>query len=126
MLAWTGPDLGDSSALLDESKDDLDEANGIVGSSFRPLVRVLDVRRVSTDDVNLFPDVLDGLRDRLPQSSPVLDQLREDVEKFSDHAKELRDDVKQSRDDVKESSHDVKESSQRRFGLQSSSSGLRA
>jgi SMC interacting uncharacterized protein involved in chromosome segregation len=97
------------------------------------VVLLLDVRRVSTDDVNLFADVLDDLRERLPQSSPALDQLREDVEKVSDHVKELRDHVKelrdhvkQSRDDVEESSHDVKESSQRRFGLQSSSSGLRS
>jgi hypothetical protein len=81
-------DLGNTSAVLDERKDDVDRAEGTVGSSFDPLVRLLDVRRVSTDDVNLFADVLDELRDRLPQSSPVLDRLREDVEKFSDHVKQ--------------------------------------
>jgi len=30
------------------------------------VVLLLDVRRVSTDDVNLFADVLNGLRERLP------------------------------------------------------------
>ena len=102
-------------------------------SPFGPVVLLLDVRRVSTDDVDLFADGIDGPRDRLPHSSPVLDRLRENVGKFSDHLKQLRDDVKQlrdvvkqSRDDVEKSSHYVKESSQRRFGPQSSSSGLRS
>jgi hypothetical protein len=55
------------------TKDDVDRANGTVGSSFGPVVLLRDVRRVSTDDVNLFADVLDDLRDRPPQSSPALD-----------------------------------------------------
>jgi hypothetical protein len=58
---------------------------------------------VSTDDVNLFPDDLDDLRDRLPQSSPVVDRVRDDVEKLWDHLKQLRDHVKQLRHDVKQS-----------------------
>jgi hypothetical protein len=133
-------DLGDTSAVLEERKDDVDGPRETVGSSFGPVVLLLDVRRVSTDDVNLFADVLDDLRDRPPQSSPVLDQLREDVGRFSDHVKklradvkelrdpvnELRDHVKELRDDVEKSSHCVKESSQRRLRPKSSRSGLRS
>jgi len=52
------------------------------------VVGLLDVRLASTDDVNVFANVLDGLRDGLPQPSPVLDQLREDVEESSDRVKE--------------------------------------
>jgi methyl-accepting chemotaxis protein len=146
-------DLGRSSAVLDEKQDDVDRAKETVASSFDLVVLLLDVRRVSTDDVNLFADALDGLRDRLPQSSPVLDRLREDVGNFSDHVEQSsdvveqsrddveqsrdvveqsRDDVEQSRDDVEQSSdvvekssHYVKESSERRSRPKSSSSGPR-
>jgi hypothetical protein len=104
-----------------------------VGSSSGPLVHLLDVRRVSTDDVNLFADVLEGLRDGLPPPSPVLDKLREDLEESShdvkeerDEVKKIRDDVKESRDDVKKSSHDVKESLHVGLQLKSGRSELRA
>ena len=59
-----------------------------MGSSFAPVVRLLDARLASTDDVNLFSDVLDGLRHGTSQPSAVLDELREDVEESSDHLKE--------------------------------------
>ena len=65
-----------------------------MGSSFDHLVRLLDVRPVSTDDVNLFADVLEDPRDSLPQPSPVLDQFREDVEETFNNVKESRDHVK--------------------------------
>jgi hypothetical protein len=42
-----------------------DRASGTVGPSFGPLVPLLDARRVSTDGVNLFANVLEGLRDDL-------------------------------------------------------------
>jgi hypothetical protein len=80
-------DLGNTSAVLDERKDDVDRAEGTVGSSFDPLVRLLDVRLASTDDVNRCADVLEGLRDGLPRPSPVLDELRQDVDESSDHVK---------------------------------------
>jgi hypothetical protein len=59
-------DLGDTSPVLDKRKDDVDRTTGTVGSSFDPRLGLLDVRCVSRDDVNLFVDVLDGLRDLLP------------------------------------------------------------
>jgi hypothetical protein len=71
--------------VLDERKDDVDASKETVGSSFGPLLPLLDGALASTDDVNLFADVLEGLRDGLSQPSPVLDELREDVEESSDH-----------------------------------------
>jgi hypothetical protein len=49
---------------------------------------LLDVRVAKTDDLNLFAPALEALRDGLPQPSPVLDELREDLEESSDHLKE--------------------------------------
>jgi len=79
---------------------------------FGRLVGLRDLRLAKAEVVNLFANVLDGLRDGLPQTSPVLDQLRDDVEETSLHVKQSRDHVKQSRDHVKESRHDLEKSSQ--------------
>jgi len=129
-LRMSPADLGNTSAVLDESKDDVDRAEETVGPSFGPLLVLLDVRPEWTDDLNPFSPVLEGFRNCVPQSSPVLDRLQEDVGKFSDHVKPLRDDVKQSRDhvkqsrdDVEKSSHYLNESSEQRSRPRSSSSG---
>ena len=82
-----------------------------VRSSFGSLVGLLDVRLVKVDDVDVLADVFDGLGDGLPQPSPVLDELREDVEESSPHLKEFPDRVKELRHDVEESSDDLKKSS---------------
>jgi hypothetical protein len=87
-LRTSPADLGQTSAVLDERKDDLDPIKETVGSSFGRLLPLLDVRLASADDLNLFSPVLEGLRDGLSQPSPVLDELREDVEESSDHLKE--------------------------------------
>jgi hypothetical protein len=66
VASGTGPaDLGDTSAVLEERKDDIDQPRRIVGSSLGLLVVLRDVRPVSTDDVNPFSPALEGLRDRL-------------------------------------------------------------
>jgi hypothetical protein len=48
-------------------------------------------RLARADDVNLFAAVLEGLRHGMPQPSVVLDELREELEKSSDHLEESRD-----------------------------------
>ena len=126
-------DPAHTSAVLDERKDDVHPTNETVGPLLGRMVGLLDVRLVSTDDVNVFGNVLDRPGDGLPWPPPVLEQLGADVEESSDHVKESRDHVKESSDDLEKSSHYVKESlhyveqsSQRRLKLRSVRSELRA
>jgi hypothetical protein len=109
------PDLGHPSSLLDERKDDGDRAKGTVGSSSDPLVHLLDVRRVSTDDLDLFSPALAGLRDGLSRPCPLLDELREDRDESSHYRKKYRDDVEDASHYLKDSLHYLKEASHRRF-----------
>jgi len=103
-------DPAHTSAVLDERKDDVHPTNETVGPLLGRMVGLLDVRLVSTDDVNVFGNVLDRPGDGLPWPPPVLEQLGADVEESSDHVEESRDHVKESRDHVKESRDHVKES----------------
>jgi methyl-accepting chemotaxis protein len=89
---------------LDRSLHDLDRIKERVGRSSAHLPLLLDVRLASTD-------VLEDLRDGAPQSSPVFEELREDLEESSHHVKESSHHVKESSHHVKESSHHLKESS---------------
>jgi hypothetical protein len=116
-------DIGDTSAVLEERKDDVDRPRETVGSSFGLLVVLRDVRPVSTDDVNPFSPSLQGLRDRLSRPRPLLDELREDRDESSHYGKRFRDDVEEDfshylNDSVhyrKDSLHCLKEASHRRF-----------
>jgi hypothetical protein len=104
-----------------------------VGSPYRRLAALLDVRSVKADDLDVCAPVLDGLRDGPRQLSAVVDDPRDDVEKLLPYRNESRDDVEQllhyrneSRDDMERSLHYRNESSQRRFERKSFSSGPRA
>jgi hypothetical protein len=90
-------------------------AKGTVGSSSDPLVPLLDVRRVSTDDLDLFSPALAGLRDGLSRPCPLLDELREDRDESSHYRKKYRDDVEDASHYLKDSLHYLKEASHRRF-----------
>ena len=105
-------DLGQTSAVLDVRKDDLDQTKGTAGSFFGPLVHLLDVRRAKADDKNLFADLLEVLPDGLPPLSTVLAERREDLEESAHDVKKFRDDLKESSQDLKESSQDLKDSLQ--------------
>ena len=81
-----------------------------MGSPSGPLLPLLDVRRISTDDLNLVSPALAGFRDRLSRPCPLLDELRADRDESSHHGKKLRDDVEDISHYLKESLHYLKES----------------
>jgi hypothetical protein len=81
-----------------------------VGSSFDPLLLLLDVRPAKVDDLDLSSPALAGLRDRLSRSCPLLDEPRDDREESPYCRKRLGDDVEESLHYLKESLHYLKES----------------
>jgi hypothetical protein len=103
-------DLGDTSAVLAERKPDVDRPRQTVGSSFALLIVLLDVRFVSTDDVNPVSPALQGLRDRLSRRTPLLEELREGRDESSQYGNKFRDDVEDCSHYLKESLHYLKES----------------
>jgi hypothetical protein len=97
-----------------------------VGSSFAPLLLLLDVRLAKADVLESFPPVLEGLRDGLPPPSPVLDELREEREESSQRREGFPEEREESSERLEKSSQRLKESPQRRFELKSARSRLRA
>ena len=102
-------DLGNTSAVLDERKDDRDRPSETVGSSFGPLLPLLDVRPDWTDDLNPFSPALEGIRNGLRQPSHVLDELREDLDESSQRREEFREELEESSQCLEESSQRLKE-----------------
>ena len=76
-----------------------------MGSPSGPLLPLLDVRRISTDDLNLVSPALAGFRDRLSRPCPLLDELRADRDESPHYRKNFRDDVEDSSHYLKDSLH---------------------
>jgi hypothetical protein len=81
-----------------------------VGSSFGLLVVLLDVRFVSTDDVNPLSPARQGLRDRVSRRTPILDELRDDRDESSHYGNEFRDAAEDGSHYLKDSLHYLKDS----------------
>jgi hypothetical protein len=93
---------------------DVDRAEGTVGSSFGPLVGVLDVCRAKGDELTRFADVLEVLPDALPLPPAVLGALRPDLDESLHDVNEWRENLDDSSQDLKDSSPDLRDSSQDR------------
>jgi hypothetical protein len=113
------PGLVSRPPALNQWPDDLDGIQETVGSSPGSLVRLFDVRLVSTDELNLLSPVLPSLQAFLEKPRALLEGLRPDLEKILPRLSELRD-------DLEESSEGIKQSSERRFRLESDRSGSTA
>ncbi len=75
-------DLGHSSPVLDERKADRDRFTETVGSSSGPLLLLLDVRLVSSDDRNPLSPVRGELRNLLGRPRPDGGKLRDDLKRI--------------------------------------------